>query len=170
MQPKYILNDNTHVVETVRRSDDIVIEVDGHKLDARIHWRDSHQCELTINGVAREVYAAQDDNKIFLHLDGKTFQLDVVDEFGDADEAGAASVDYLMYSGYVAMGLLWARAAATAQAAIAAGTSEKAFYEAKITTARFYFERIMPRTLTCAAAIKSGADNLMSMSEADFAL
>jgi len=91
MQPKYILNDNTHVVETVRRSDDITIEVDGHALDARIHWRDAHQCELTINGVAREVYAAQDDSKIFLHLDGKTFQLDVVDEFGDADEGGAGS-------------------------------------------------------------------------------
>ena len=89
MTPKYVLNDNTHTVELVRRRDDITLEIDGHLVDARIHWLDRHQCELTINGVAREVYAAQDDNKLFLHLDGKTFQLDVLDEFGAGDEGAA---------------------------------------------------------------------------------
>ncbi len=89
MIPKYILNENTHEVELVRRADNITLEVDGHLVDARIHWIDRHQCELTVNGVAREVYAAQDDNKLFLHLDGKTFQLDALDEFGEGDEGVA---------------------------------------------------------------------------------
>jgi len=79
------------------------------------------------------------------------------------DEVGAASVDYLMYCGYVFMGYLWARAAKTAAMKLSAGTHEPDFYNAKLTTARFYFERILPRTLSLAAAINSGADNLMSL-------
>ena len=40
----------------------------------------------------------------------------------NADEAGAASVDYLMFSGYACLAYFWARAVATAQAAIAGGS------------------------------------------------
>ncbi|EAQ98311.2 putative acetyl-CoA dehydrogenase [Congregibacter litoralis KT71] len=36
-------------------------------------------------------------------------------------------------------------------------------------TARFYFERILPRTLSHKQALLSGADNLMAMPEAMFA-
>ncbi len=81
----------------------------------------------------------------------------------NADEVGAASVDYLMYCGYIFMGYLWARAAKTAALKLAAGTHEPDFYNAKLATARFYFERILPRTLSLAATINSGADNLMSL-------
>jgi len=84
------------------------------------------------------------------------------------DAIGAASVDYLMFSGYVTLAYLWARAANVAYTAIDAGTSEKAFYEAKIKTARFYYERILPRTLTLAATIESGHDNLMSLESEAF--
>ena len=86
----------------------------------------------------------------------------------NADEAGAASVDYLMFSGYACLAYFWARAVATAQAAIAGGSSEAEFYEAKLATARFYFQRILPRTNVCEQGILSGADNLMSLSEAAF--
>jgi alkylation response protein AidB-like acyl-CoA dehydrogenase len=85
------------------------------------------------------------------------------------DEVGAASVDYLMYCGYIFMGYLWARAAKTALAALATTTEEHDFYRAKLTTARFYFERILPRTLTLVATINSGADNLMELPSEDFA-
>lgn len=84
------------------------------------------------------------------------------------DEVGAASVDYLMYSGYVALAYFWARAALTAQNSIKEGIEDKAFYEAKIHTARFYFERILPRTRMHLAAIESGSDNLMALDEKDF--
>ncbi len=81
----------------------------------------------------------------------------------NADEAGAASVDYLMFSGYSCLAYFWAKAAFKARAALAAGNSEGEFYEAKLKTARFYYQRILPRTATCEAAILSGADNVMSL-------
>lgn len=85
------------------------------------------------------------------------------------DEVGAAAVDYLMYCGYIFMGYLWACAAKTALAALANATEEEDFYRAKLTTARFYFERLLPRTLTLVATLNSGADNLMQLPADDFA-
>ena len=84
------------------------------------------------------------------------------------DEVGAASVDYLMYSGYILLAYFWARAAKTSLKALADGSPETGFYRAKIETARFYFDRILPRTLGLAAAINTGADNLMSLAADDF--
>jgi len=86
------------------------------------------------------------------------------------DEAGAAAVDYLMYSGYVALAYFWARMAVLAQQKIAAGEGDTAFYEAKLMTARFYFDRLLPRTQAHMQAILSGADNLMAMPEELFSL
>ena len=81
----------------------------------------------------------------------------------NADEAGAASVDYLMFSGYACLAYFWAKAAVKAQAALALETSESEFYQAKLITAQFYYQRILPRTSACEAAILSGADNVMSL-------
>lgn len=86
----------------------------------------------------------------------------------DRDEVGAASVDYLMYSGYVALAYFWARAAKTAAAAIKDDASDKSFYRAKLHTARFYYDRILPRTRSHLAAIESGAENLMALDEESF--
>ncbi len=85
------------------------------------------------------------------------------------DEAGAAAVDYLMYSGYVTLAYFWAQMAAKANDALEAGTDDKEFYEAKLHTAHFYFDRILPRALTHKESMLSGADNLMDMDEALFA-
>jgi len=86
------------------------------------------------------------------------------------DEAGAAAVDYLMYSGYITLGYFWARMAVLAQQKIAAAEGDTAFYEAKVMTARFYFDRLLPRTQAHKLAILSGADNLMAMPEEMFSL
>jgi alkylation response protein AidB-like acyl-CoA dehydrogenase len=85
------------------------------------------------------------------------------------DEAGAAAVDYLMYSGYVTLAYFWARMAVLAQQKLAEEGSDREFYEAKIFTARFYFERLLPRTLTHKESMLSGSGNLMEMDEALFA-
>jgi alkylation response protein AidB-like acyl-CoA dehydrogenase len=85
------------------------------------------------------------------------------------DEAGAAAVDYLMYAGYVTLAYFWAQMAAVAHEKLEAGTDDKAFYEAKIHTAHFYFDRILPRALMHKESMLSGADNLMEMEEALFA-
>jgi alkylation response protein AidB-like acyl-CoA dehydrogenase len=84
------------------------------------------------------------------------------------DEAGAAAVDYLMYSGYVTLAYFWARAAVVARQKIAEGEGDTSFYEAKLMTARFYFDRLLPRTQAHRKAILSGAENLMEMPEAMF--
>ena len=86
----------------------------------------------------------------------------------NADEAGAAAVDYLMYAGYVTLAYFWAAAARVAAEKLAAGTAEEGLYKAKMQTARFYFQRILPRTRAHLAAIQSGAANLLDMNEADF--
>lgn len=88
---------------------------------------------------------------------------------GNPDEAGAAAVDYLMYSGYVTLAYFWAQMAVVAQEKLKAGAEETAFYQAKIHTARFYFERLLPRTLMHKESMLSGSDNLMEMEEALFA-
>lgn len=86
------------------------------------------------------------------------------------EEVGAAAVDYCMYSGYACLAYFWADMARIASEKLAGGTSEEAFYKAKLQTARFYFDRILPRTRSHVAAMLSGADNLMDMTEGDFAL
>ncbi|MCF6783789.1 phenylacyl-CoA dehydrogenase [Stutzerimonas stutzeri] len=86
------------------------------------------------------------------------------------DEVGAASVDYLMYCGYACLAYFWADMARVASDKIAAGEDSDGFYTAKVQTARFYFQRILPRTRTHVEAMLSGADNLMEMDEAHFEL
>ncbi|MBA1148248.1 acyl-CoA dehydrogenase C-terminal domain-containing protein [Ectothiorhodospiraceae bacterium WFHF3C12] len=86
----------------------------------------------------------------------------------DPEEAGAAAVDYMMYAGYVCLAYFWADAARVAGERLAEGTSEEAFYRAKQQTARFYFQRLLPRTRTHVEAMRSGAANLMDMDAEDF--
>ena len=84
------------------------------------------------------------------------------------DEVGSASVDYLMYSGYVTMAYFWARMALVAQQNLANGTTEEGFYTAKVQTAQFYFQRLLPRTKGHAAMMVAGADSVMAMDEENF--
>ena len=86
------------------------------------------------------------------------------------DEVGAASVDYLMYCGYACLAYFWADMARLASEKIAAGEDSDGFYTAKVQTARFYFQRILPRTRAHVETMLSGADNLMAMDEAHFEL
>jgi alkylation response protein AidB-like acyl-CoA dehydrogenase len=64
----------------------------------------------------------------------------------DRDSVSAASHHFLMYSGYVTMAYFWALQAAVASDKLAKGGDEKPeFYKAKIATARFYFDHLLPR-------------------------
>ncbi|GGO86713.1 acyl-CoA dehydrogenase [Marinobacterium nitratireducens] len=85
------------------------------------------------------------------------------------DEVGAAAQDYVMYSGYVVYAYFWARMAKVAQAKLAESRDDAAFYTAKLRTARFYFERILPRTRTLSETMLSGADNLLALDADHFA-
>ncbi|MCL7940813.1 acyl-CoA dehydrogenase C-terminal domain-containing protein [Halomonas sp. ATCH28] len=88
----------------------------------------------------------------------------------DREEVGAASVDYLMYSGYVTLAYLFARAAKQARMALSEGTFDAAFYRAKLDTARFFYQRLLPRTRAHKAALEAGAESLMAIGAEDFGL
>ena len=87
----------------------------------------------------------------------------------DPEELGAAAVDYLNFAGYLIVAWCWLRMARVASLALAAGTPEKAFYEGKLAAARLYFERLLPRTQTFAAAVRAGAATLPTLTREHFA-
>ncbi len=86
----------------------------------------------------------------------------------DRDVLGSASVDYLMYSGYVMMAYFWAMMAQKANEKLTEGTGDKAFYTAKVKTAEFYFSRILPRTRAHAKSMMADPKSLMQLKEDDF--
>jgi alkylation response protein AidB-like acyl-CoA dehydrogenase len=86
----------------------------------------------------------------------------------DPEEAGAAATDYLRLTGLVAMAYCFAKSAKVAGFQIAFGTPDKAFYEAKIQTATFFYERILPQTASLFLAIKAGQGAIMAMPEDAF--
>jgi len=86
------------------------------------------------------------------------------------DEVGAASVDYLMYSGYIVLGYLWLRMALVAQAQLESGEGDGDFCQGKLATCEFYFKRLLPRTAAHRSAIEAGSDCLMKLPAQLFAL
>lgn len=87
----------------------------------------------------------------------------------DPQEIGACSVDFLQYSAYVLLAGFWLQAAARAQDQLDAGNADSAFYQAKLHSANFYLQRVLPRASMHREALLGGADCLMAMPEASFA-
>jgi acyl-CoA dehydrogenase len=81
------------------------------------------------------------------------------------ERALAVSVPYLMLCGFVTGGWLMAKSAAIAVSQRTG--AERDFYEAKLATARFYAQQILPRALALARIVQSGAP---SVTESDAAL
>jgi alkylation response protein AidB-like acyl-CoA dehydrogenase len=87
----------------------------------------------------------------------------------DPDEAGAASDDYLRLFALTALAFMWCRMAETAGAKLTEGASgDAAFYEAKLKTARFYMERVLPEATACFARAMSGAATVMDFDDVAF--
>jgi len=78
----------------------------------------------------------------------------------DADEVGAAAVDYLRIAGHVVFAWLWARMARAALEGLARDDRDS-FYRAKIETARFYYARLLPETAGLMQSARAGAAVLM---------
>ena len=95
---------------------------------------------------------------------------------GNPDEAGAAATDYLRLFGLVALAFLWARMAEISLAKTAGANASHdgtdpdpdGFYKAKVLTARFYFERILPETGSLLSKVLSGSKTMMAFEEAAF--
>jgi hypothetical protein len=85
--------------------------------------------------------------------------------FGNADEVGAAAVDYLRVAGHLVFAYFWAR---MAKIALAKKDSGDPFYTAKLHTARFYFAKLLPETAGLIRTARAGVAPLMAMDEALF--
>ena len=79
------------------------------------------------------------------------------------NNALSGSYDFMHLFGHVCLGLMWARMAKAATSQLAAGASDAAFYETKLTTARYYMARRLPATGMHLARIESGADTVMAL-------
>jgi hypothetical protein len=85
--------------------------------------------------------------------------------FQNADEVGAAAVDYLRICGHLVFAYFWARMAKVALAKLDGGDP---FYKAKLATARFYFAKLLPETAGLIRSARAGLAPLMEMEEALF--
>ena len=77
------------------------------------------------------------------------------------DDAAGGAVEYQKMFALVMLAYVWARQAQIAQEKLAAGTAEKEFYEAKIATARFYMQKILPGTISLLSSITNGSKSMM---------
>ena len=85
----------------------------------------------------------------------------------DPNAALAASVNYMMLTGYVCGGWQMGRAALAARARLASGDDE-GFCRAKIATARFYAEQILPKANALLSVVESGASTAFAVDEEQF--
>ncbi|HET9208092.1 MAG TPA: acyl-CoA dehydrogenase C-terminal domain-containing protein [Burkholderiaceae bacterium] len=85
--------------------------------------------------------------------------------FGNADEVGAAAVDYLRVLGHLTFAYFWAR---MAKVALQKKGDGDPFYTAKLATARFYFAKLLPETAGLIRSARAGLQPLMAMDEALF--
>jgi alkylation response protein AidB-like acyl-CoA dehydrogenase len=78
--------------------------------------------------------------------------------FQNADEVGAAAVDYLRVCGHLVFAYFWARMAKVALEKLPGGDP---FYKAKLVTARFYFAKLLPETAALIRTARAGAKPVM---------
>ena len=79
------------------------------------------------------------------------------------ENVGAGAQPYLHLMGIVAVGLMWLRMAMAASKLKAAGEGDVAFLDAKLVTARYYAERIMPDAGAFRRKIEGGAEAMMAL-------
>ncbi|MDO9411611.1 MAG: acyl-CoA dehydrogenase C-terminal domain-containing protein [Pseudolabrys sp.] len=84
------------------------------------------------------------------------------------DNAGAGATDYMHLFGLVALGFMWCRIAEAALAKLPEANGQAPFYNAKLTTARFFMDRMLPETATRLARIQSGAASTMELPDDQF--
>ncbi len=76
---------------------------------------------------------------------------------------GAGAHHYMHIMGIVGLGLMWLRMASAAHGKLDAGEGNAAFYQAKLTTARYFAERIMPDAGALRRKIEAGSEAIMQM-------
>lgn len=86
----------------------------------------------------------------------------------DPEQAGAAATPYLRVMGLVVIAWLWSQMATIAKEKLEAGEGNKEFLEAKLVTAKFYFQKVLPEIDWLIKDIESGKEDLMDLAETQF--
>ncbi|MGN6279913.1 MAG: acyl-CoA dehydrogenase C-terminal domain-containing protein [Sphingomonas sp.] len=79
------------------------------------------------------------------------------------DQVGAGAHPYMHLMGVVALGLMWLRMAKAANEALAANAENEAFLEAKLVTARYFADRVMPEAGALRRKIEGGSEAMMAL-------
>ena len=87
----------------------------------------------------------------------------------DAEQAAAAATPYLRLFALTSLAWMWSRMAAVAARQLAQGSSETAFYGAKLKSADFFMARLLPESESLLVEIQAGKASLMAFSEDEFA-
>lgn len=80
----------------------------------------------------------------------------------DVNVLGTAANDYLQVVGYTAMAFVWAKMVEVAKSKESSGDD---FYISKIKTARYYFQRILPRRVSLALTASQSSDALFGIED-----
>ena len=84
------------------------------------------------------------------------------------DNAGAGATDYMHLFGLVALGFMWCKIVEASLAKLPEADGAAAYYNGKLTTARFFMDRMLPETATRLARIQAGAASTMELPDESF--
>ncbi len=96
------------------------------------------------------------------HLQASTMWL-AQNGMADPNNAGAGSYAYMQLMGLVSLGWMWLKMAGVAQKLLAEGAEDKAFLEAKLTTARFFATRELVTASALRRKVEAGAESVMAL-------
>ncbi|MCG8518045.1 MAG: acyl-CoA dehydrogenase C-terminal domain-containing protein [Pseudomonadales bacterium] len=125
--------------------------------------------ELFAADVAKFVQNNSDDAALRPYLESLSAALERLSDVTEAviaqaaenpNAIGAASVDYLDLFGLTAVAYMWTKMVKVAAPKAEGDTS--GFYTGKLKSARFYFDRLLPKTVSLAEGIRSGSDSMMA--------
>ena len=84
------------------------------------------------------------------------------------DNAGAGATDYMHLFGLVALGFMWCKIVEASLAKLPDANGAAAYYNGKLTTARFFMDRMLPETATRLARIQAGSASTMELPDEAF--
>ena len=82
--------------------------------------------------------------------------------------AGGVSVNFMMMMGYICGGWVMGQSALKAARLLEGGGGNESFLRAKLVTAQFYTDHLLPRAASCLATVKAGADSIMALDVEQF--
>jgi alkylation response protein AidB-like acyl-CoA dehydrogenase len=138
----------------------------GAVLDGLLAEMDATAASARSATVLPEAALAQFDTALVTARQSRDFIL--ANARVDAHLLGSAAVNFMMQMGYVTGGWLMVQSAEKAKALLDAGQGDPEFLQAKLVTARFFCEHMMPRHQAHATALLAGSESIMGLTNEQF--